>query len=126
MLKKTVSALLALLVMNLGIFAFVPTNNESKELKFANKVKSEIARLGTGTDAKIKVKLKDGTKLKGYVTESNDTEFIVADAKTGKLIPVSYSQVQTTKGNNLSKGVIITIAGIGVIILIAVLAASSK
>ncbi len=94
---------------------------ETKEEKFTGKVKTEIAKLGTGTDAKIKVKLKDGTKIKGYVMEAGENQFVVMSSKTGQAVPVAYSQIRQAKGNNLSEGTLITIGLIGVAVLILVL-----
>ena len=97
-----------------------------KEAQFAERVKAGIAQLGTGTDARVEVKLRDRTKLKGYVGEAGAEQFTVVDAKTGAATAVPYPQVQQVKGNNLSKGAKIAI-GVGVIlipILIAVYFAS--
>ena len=66
------------LVLNLAIApsAFASGNPE-KEAKFAEKVKTNIAKLGTGPEAKVEIKLKDGTKIKGYVTEASVDKFVV-------------------------------------------------
>src|SRR4051812_24318295 len=66
MFKKYLTTVLAVLVLNLafGATAFAGTDGE-KEAKFAEKVKADVAKLGTGKDARVEVKLKDGTKLKG-------------------------------------------------------------
>lgn len=94
---------------------------ETKEEKFAGKVKTEIAKLGTGTDAKVKIKLKDGKKIKGYIVEANENQFVVMDSKTGQAVPVAYPQVGQAKGNNLSTGVkILLYAGIAVAIILVV------
>lgn len=97
-----------------------------KQAQFAEKVKAGIAQLGTGTEARVEVKLRDRTKLKGYVGEAGAEQFTVVDAKTGAATAVPYPQVQQVKGNNLSQGAKIAI-GVGVIlipILIAVYFAS--
>lgn len=98
---------------------------ETKEEKFTGKVKTEIAKLGTGTDAKIKVKLKDGRKIKGYVMEAGENQFVVMNSKTGQAMPVAYSQVGQAKGNNLSKGTIIIIGFAALIVLLVVLLGNS-
>ncbi|MGI8469820.1 MAG: hypothetical protein ACR2N3_15375 [Pyrinomonadaceae bacterium] len=60
MLKKTLSMLLAILLVNLAVTPSVfANNNPEKDARFAAKVKTEIAKLGVGTDAKVEVKLKD-------------------------------------------------------------------
>ena len=122
-MKKILTFTLAVLLMQT---AFVhQTFAETKEEKFVGRVRTEIAKLGTGTDAKIKVKLKNGTKLKGYVMEAGENQFVVMNSKTGQAVPVVYSQVGQAKGNNLSRGTIITIGLIGVAVLVLVLLGTS-
>lgn len=123
-MKKILSFTLVVLLMQ--TFFVQQTFAETKEEKFAGKVKTEIVKLGTGTDAKIKVKLKDGTKIKGYIMEANENQFVVMNSKTGQAVPVAYSQVGQAKGNNLSTGTIITIALLAIPILILVLLSTSK
>ncbi|MBX7172636.1 MAG: hypothetical protein K1X72_16830 [Pyrinomonadaceae bacterium] len=125
MFKKYLTLILTVLIINLSFSsaAFAETKEE-KEAKFAQKVKTEIAKLGTGTEAKIQVKLKDGTKLKGYVSQINEDSFVVTDEKTGTSTEVPYPQAKQVKGNNLSTGVKIAIGvgiTIGVIVLLALL-----
>ncbi|MBX7172635.1 MAG: hypothetical protein K1X72_16825 [Pyrinomonadaceae bacterium] len=120
MFKKYLTLILTGLVLNLSFssVAFAETKAD-KEAKFAEKVKTEIAKFGTGTEAKIQVKLKDGTKLKGYISQINENSFVVVDEKTGNQTEVPYPQTKQVKGNNLSTGVKIAI---GVVIAIVVLA----
>jgi small nuclear ribonucleoprotein (snRNP)-like protein len=117
MLKKYFTLIITVLVFNLflSIPAFANTKAE-KEAKFAAKVKSEIAKLGTGKEARVEVKLKDGTKLKGYVSQINENSFVVVDNTTGASTEVPYPNAKQVKGNNLSTGVKIAI-GIGVVLL---------
>ena len=70
---------------------------ENKEEKFAGEVKLEITRPGTGTDAKVKIKLKNGKKIKGYIVETEDNQFVVMNSKTGEAVPVKYPQVKQAK-----------------------------
>ena len=76
--------------------------------------------MGTGRDAAVEVKLKDGTKLKGYISEANDDHFVVTDAKTGSRTVVPYPQVKKARHGNL-----VMLAFIGAIAVIAVVVASS-
>lgn len=50
----------------------------------------KISKLGIGQEAKIKVKLKDGTKIKGYITEMSESQFVIIDSKTNQPVPVPY------------------------------------
>ncbi len=115
MFKKYLTLALAILVVNLSLGVSVFADGKAdKEARFAEKVKASVARLGTGENARVEVKLKDGAKLKGYVSEIGDTGFVVTNAETKTATPVSYSNAKQVKGNNLSEGVKIAI-GIGLI-----------
>lgn len=123
-MKKVIS--FTLIVLLTQLFFVRPSFAGTKEENFAEKVKTEIAKLGTGQDAKIKVKLKDGTKIKGYITETNENQFVIMDSKTNQPVPIPYPQVKQAKGNNLSGGVIIVIGVTAVLILLYVLVATAK
>lgn len=126
MLKKCLSlALAALLVQASGVPASAATGE--KEARFAERVKAGVARLGTGPEARVKVRLRDKTKFEGYVSAAEMDHFVVADAKTRATAVVPYAQVGSVKGNNLSTKAKVAI-GVGVavaiIVVIAVINAS--
>ena len=128
MFKKYLTLILTILVINLSFstVAFAETKAE-KEAKFAQKVKTEVTKLGVGTEAKIEVKLKDGTKLKGYVSNISDENFSVTNDKTGAVTEIPYPNAKQVKGNNLNTGVkIVIIAGIFVAVLLVALQARSE
>ena len=109
MFKKLLSLVLVGLLMHAGFAQSVAAGtNPEKEAKFAEKVKAGIAKLGTGTEARVVVKLKNKTKLKGYVSEAGADSFTVIDEKTGAATEVPYSNAKQVKGNNLSKNVTLT------------------
>ena len=122
MFKKILSlALVAALVVVAGPAASVRAASKSeKEARFVEKVKQGIAKIGTGTEARVEVKLRDKTKLKGYVAEAGEDGFSVVDAKTGTTTKVAYPQVQKVKGHNLSTGAKIAI-GLGVAVAVLVI-----
>ena len=91
----------------------------NREARLAESLKTEIARLGTGPDARIELKLHDGTKVKGYISEAQATEFKVVDSKTGAATTVPYPQVRKVKGNNLAQGTKVAIVvGIAMVALV--------
>ena len=89
--------------------------NAEKEAQFAVKVKAAVVELGTGSSARIEIKLTDGTRFKGYVYETAEDHFVIVDDKTGGAKAVPYPQVRHVKGNNLSTGAKIVI-GVGIVI----------
>lgn len=122
MFKKYLALVLSVLIINLACGASVfASGKEEKEAKHAAKVKREVAKLGTGRDARIEVKLRDKTKLKGYVSQINENGFVVVDEKTGASTEVPYPNAKQVKGNNLSNGVWIAISiGIAVFVVLVV------
>ena len=80
-----------------------------------------LLELGTGPDARIEVRLRDKSKLKGYVSKVGEDSFVIADPKTGTETAVPYPAVTKATGKNLSTGAIIAIsilAGVGIVLLI--------
>src|SRR5262249_53213212 len=124
MVKKLLSITLVALLTNLiTVPAIFAKSSAEKEEQKAEKVKAGIQKLGIGEQARVKLRLKDKTKLEGYVSEVSDESFVVVDPKSGSSTTVSYPQVGQVKGHNLSKGAKIAIGvGIGVIVLAAVVA----
>lgn len=96
------------------------TTKEEKAAAYAFKVKTEIGKLGVGPDAQIRVKLRDKTKLSGYISQANADSFVITDPKTGTAIEVAYPNVTQAKGHNLSTGAKIAIAA-GIAVGVAVL-----
>jgi len=127
MFKKLCSAVLsALLLQAAAVPAFAATSAE-REARRAEKVRAQIAKLGTGADARVRVTLRDRTKLEGFVSEAGADSFTVTD-KAGAATTVPYPQVKTAQGNNLSTGAKIAIGvgiGAGVTLLIVLLIAAS-
>ncbi|MDQ3061651.1 MAG: hypothetical protein M3R14_02160 [Acidobacteriota bacterium] len=123
MIKKFVSILLAVLLLNAGMGTVYAKTNTEKEARYAEKVKQAIAKLGTGEMVLVKIKLRDKTKLEGFVSAIGDDSFVVTDIKTGVATTVAYPQVKKVKGNNLSTGAKIAIGvGIAVAILVVIIA----
>jgi hypothetical protein len=122
MFRKILSvALAALLIQLVCAYPAFAGGDAKKELEKAEKVRAGIARLGTGPDARVKIKLRDKTKLEGYVSDAGSDQFTVTDIKTGVATSVEYGQVKQVKGNNLSTGAKIAIGvgiGIGAVLLI--------
>jgi hypothetical protein len=117
MFKKILSLLLVGFLLTVaGLRLAYAGSKEEKATRFAEKVKEGISKLGTGAEARIEVKLRDKTKLKGYVSEAGEDSLVIVDEKTGATSTVTYAQVKQVKGNNLSTAAEIAI-GVGVILL---------
>jgi hypothetical protein len=99
-MKKLLTVLVAALVVSaVSVRPVAASSNPEKEVRFAAKV-----------------------KLKGYISEISENEFVVTDVKTGASKNVAYAEVKQIKGNNMSTGAKIAIGvsvAIGLILLIS-------
>jgi hypothetical protein len=117
MFKQVLSLVLVGFVLSVaGVRLAYAGSKEEKEARLAAKVKEGIRKLGMGPDARVEIKLRDKTKLKGYVSEAAEDSFVIVDDKTSATSRVTYPQVRQVKGNNLSTAAEIAI-GVGVILL---------
>ena len=113
---KIVAVVLVALFLNLSYPSpALAGSSPEKEARFAEKVQTEIAKLGTGQNARVDLKLRDKTKLKGYISEVGAESFVVIDDKTSSATTITYPQVKQVRGNNLATGWKIAI-GVGIFI----------
>jgi hypothetical protein len=80
-------------------------------------IRTEVRRRGAGEKSRVKVSLRDGSEVKGYISKIDDSSFEVTDKKTGSSKSVAYVDVRKVQGPGLSSGVKIGIA-VGVVALI--------
>ena len=120
MLKRICSVALAALLLQAAAAPALAKSSPEKEARRVEKVRTQLARLGTGKEAFVRLELRDKTRLEGYISEANAESFVVTD-KAGKATTVAYPQVGKARGNNLSTGAKIAIGigvGVGVFLLI--------
>jgi hypothetical protein len=114
MFSKLVTVLLVALMINLaGVRLAFADSREEKQARFAEKIKANLLKLGTGESTRVKVKLRDQTKLEGYISDAGAETFTVTNRKTGVATTVAYPQVKSVQGNNLSTGAKVAI-GVGI------------
>jgi len=103
--KRLLATLITCALFAFAMPAQISANTTLEEqARFAEKVKTGILKLGVGPDARVAVKLRDNTKLSGYISEVNESSFVVTNTKTGVSTVVAYPDVKQVKGNNLSTG----------------------
>jgi hypothetical protein len=119
-------ALVGLLLQSLaGMPAVAAKTQTENEAQLLEQVKVKVARLGVGDKARVTVKFKDGTKLKGYISQAKDAEFIVRDRKTDAPSVILYrdvARVESNRGHSTARNIAIGAAvGVGAFLtLIAV------
>lgn len=118
-MKRFLTGALAVLLLNAAHAAPVAAAARAGQSKSpVEKVKASVAKRA-GKKKRVTVKLQDGSKLKGNVSEAGEDSFTLTDTKTGQSRTLAYSEVSQVKGTGLSRGAKI---GIGVGIGVGVLA----
>ena len=87
-------------------------------------IRTEVRRRGAGEKSRVKVSLRDGSEVKGYITKIDDSSFEVTDKKTGSSKSVAYIDARKVQGPGLSSGVKIGIV-VGVVGVVALIIAIS-
>jgi small nuclear ribonucleoprotein (snRNP)-like protein len=100
-------ALLALSANLQNIFA------QSSTDKTVEKIKADVSKRVARGKTKVVVKLKDGRKLKGYISRTSEDSFNLTDSKTKQTTAIAYDSVAKIKGQGLSAGAKIAI-GVGI------------
>ena len=96
MMKQLISVLLSnALVLCLCTGTFGASFQGEKEAAETADVKTRISKLGT--PVLVEVRLRDKTKLKGYVQQIADDHFVISDLKTNKTTNIAYAQVRKVK-----------------------------
>jgi hypothetical protein len=87
-------------------------------------VKAQVTKRGVGKQSRVRVSLRDGTVVKGYISEVDDSSFALTDQKSGKVTTISYEEVGKINRQGLSKPAkVLIICGVTVGALIAIAAA---
>jgi hypothetical protein len=101
MLNKLLSLALAGLLISTVMPLRTSAQSES-DARQVEKVKAQITKVGTGKQARVKIKLKDNQTLKGYIGEIAEDHLTLVDARLGTISPIPYSKIEQVKRINPS------------------------
>lgn len=113
---------LALIVGLSQVFSAGALAQTSGETGASEQIKSKVARIGVGEKARATVRLKDGTKHKGYIAQARETDFILRDRKTDAATNIAYAdvaKVESNRGHSTARNLALGIGiGIGAVVLV--------
>ena len=120
--------LIPVLVLTSGAFPLpvsprsATSSEQTDEARHAAKIKAQVQKRNVGEQSRVRVRMLDGTEVNGYISKVEENSFEVTNTKSGKIIAISYTDVDKVTGPGLSKGARIVIgAGILVGVVAAIL-----
>ena len=123
-MKRTLTTLFLAFTIALAPFGpIVRGQQQSAHASQTTKLKAEVERRLNRKEERVKVKLRNGSEVKGRITQSSDNGFTLTDEKTGSHSDLAYADVLDVEGRGMSKKKKILIAtGIGVGVFITLVA----
>ena len=97
MIKRFIVLTLMMAFLSAGV-AFKTTQAQtSRDAELAAKARAKVARIGVGQNAKVEVKLRDQSRIKGYISEVQQDSFTVVERDTGVSRSVVYADAMDVK-----------------------------
>lgn len=121
-MKTLLSLLIAALMVSGTVSQPALAAQSKSQVPTVEAVKSKIARQGIGSKAKVTIRLKNGTKVKGYVAQAGEEDFVIRDRKTDAPTTISYADVvkiEENRGHSTARNIAIGVAvGVGAVLAI--------
>ena len=96
----------------------------AQQLDQTAKVKAEVVRRLTKKEEHVKIKLRNGSELKGRITQTTENGFTLSQDKTHASTEIAYADVLKVEGRGMSKKKKILIAsaiGLGILVILVVI-----
>jgi len=100
-MKRTLTALSLALAIVLSTFG--PVARAQSGLNAETKAKAEVTGRLNRKETRVKVRLRNGSEMKGRITQSSDNSFTLTDEKTGNRSDIAYADVVNVEGRGMSK-----------------------
>jgi hypothetical protein len=103
-MKRFCALTLMITLLSAGLVLQTAQAQTARHAEFAAKARATAAKIGVGQSAKVEVKLRDQSRIKGYISEVQQDSFTVVERDTGAGRSVAYSDVTEVKrpGGGLS------------------------
>jgi hypothetical protein len=105
MFKKSLTLMLTILIAATSPAQINSVNAQTaKDNQASEKARARVEKMGVGRDSRIAVKLRDNSKVKGYISAVSADGFTVTNLKTGASQTVAYADAPEVKksGGGLS------------------------
>ena len=126
MFKKSLLLALVISLAHVSARPAIGAQQDQKENRRIEKGKANVVKRGIGEKARVRVKLRNNTEVKGYISRAGEDDFMVIDEKTSMKTPIAYRDVGQVKGKGglsigakIGIGVAAFVVAIGILIFAA-------
>ncbi|HSB12312.1 MAG TPA: hypothetical protein VLM38_22690 [Blastocatellia bacterium] len=102
MLRKYLSFTLAIILLQITAGLALSSTKAEKDAARLARVKAEVAKRGTGEKARIRVKMLDGTTIKGFIEQAGADNFVLRESETFAPKTIAYIEVAKIAGKEWS------------------------
>ena len=97
MFRRTFAMMLSGMIL-LAAFGFQPAGAQSLgDQQATEKIRTKVQKMGVGGNARVEVKLRDNSQLKGYISAADNDTFTVFEKRTGTSKTMSYAETTMVK-----------------------------
>jgi hypothetical protein len=97
MFRRTFAMMLSAMVL-LTALGFQRVGAQVTDIDQASeKIRTKIQKIGVGGNARVEVKLRDNSQLKGHISDAGLDSYTLIDSKTGSSKTISYADTSTVK-----------------------------
>jgi hypothetical protein len=122
MQKTYLHYFLAVLLVLVPVARTAMAAPQGQQRTSSEEIKIKVAKTGTGSKARATATLSNGTKVKGYISQAGEDDFVMRDRKTDVPTTIKYADVakfERNRGHSTAKWVGLGVGiGVGAVLLI--------
>lgn len=96
-LAMTLSGIMLLTAFGLQHVRAQSGSDAKRDTGAVEKTRTKVQKIGVGGKARVEIKLRDNTQLKGFISDAGRDSFTVVDTKTGASKSISYADTSSVK-----------------------------
>jgi hypothetical protein len=97
LIKRFIILTMVMALLPAGMAFKTAQAQTSRDAELAAKARAKVASIGVGQNAKVEVKLRDQSRIRGYVSEVQQDSFTVVERETGVSRSVAYADAMELK-----------------------------
>ena len=120
MFRPIFAVILAAVILFTGFGLQTVGAQAVNDAQATEKIRTKVQKIGVGGNARVEVKLRDNTQMKGYISDADQDSFTVVDSMSGSHNKLAYTDTSSVKkaGGGISSKtwIILGAAAVGAIV----------